>query len=263
LNNEEVTVLGSQQAFSEIVQDVTVQFPIRKRVRITLDVDVVWEDQLGSREDPEMGPDLENLRRQMLRDPALVDHLFTLEALETAQVYLGWLQEVQGLSEVGRRDALLQALTRSRIEDARSVLAAECLGYAPEVIGEMLESGMTGKVASITAANPAGEPVQLQPLGDPLVRSVEGNFILANMADGCIAAIRVGCERRSDLRDAAMRARESVKMALTEAHSRSCRLSGMDIYLVNPSGFDVNPVGDALSEFCEANLPDVDWAIYS
>ena len=75
-------------------------FPIKKKLRITIDIDVAWFDTLGS--DPDA--DLQTRRQHLVENPLLLNKLFGKMATDSVSDYLSQIDNVIGFSDFDEED---------------------------------------------------------------------------------------------------------------------------------------------------------------
>ena len=234
-------------------------FPIKKKLRITIDIDVAWFDTLGS--DPDA--DLQTRRQHLVENPLLLNKLFGKMATDSVSDYLSQIDNVIGFSDFDEEDlfyaANLPFMTSDKILD---VLTTNELGFSEETLDDILATNtFEMEIGTISVFDrEVEEKVDMSPIPVPMVLE-QGEHYLIGQGKGETMLVVSGDLLHGDMTPYLNHLDQSIDQALNYSIRTGSPLTRIFMMITIPPG-NIQPIEARLINHCQKRVPQAKLDIY-
>ena len=230
-------------------------FPIKKRVQITFEMDLDWNDSLASKPDHQ----LKKKRKQLINSSLLINKLFGIVALRQLHEYLAQIDIEDKFLDFDEEDLIWAAnfkhMTNKAIFEELMFMK---MGYADEsllMIASMDAFSTNVNKLSIVDSQ-TGEKIDMGPIPNPMILERGTNYIIGQGNEELMLIVSSVLENE-DITDIIDLCQDTIFQSQVKSNRK---LSRMGI-LITTALQDTEHIKEALTIFCQALIPQANLHI--
>jgi len=235
-------------------QSSTNPFPITKKLRITIDIDVAWLDTLGS--DPDA--DLQARRQHLVETPLLLKRLFGYEALNSISDYFYQIDNVIKLTSFDEESLFYAAnLPSMNSDEILDVLATNELGFSEETLDEILATNtFETEIGTISVFDrEVEEKVDMSPIPVPMVLE-QGKDYLIGQGIGETMLVVSGNVLHDDIEPLLSHLDACIVKAITSSMNTGSLFTQILVFITTSPG-NTQPIETSVRTHCQKQVSKV------